>query len=312
MGAAGTQEPGVLTETSGGRGGVGAVRRMAGAGMFQFPFPADTGRSEGPGGRPGGGGGGEEEEEEEEVEGRRRGRRGPGPVAPPAAPPSASPGGGAGGLGRARLRGRDRGRRVSSAQSRRRPQPAPEKGQPGGRLGACEARHGGEADEPRGPRRTAKGAGLGRPWQPLHRLGLGGLQTTFPRGPRVPRDGRGSASGAVRRRESFLWYIRAVWMPFRPFPSSALSCWSSLGFCRVRCCAGTGARVCCSVRSARSQGTEWISEEGVAAGPSGEPAVQPQSHRSPDLRRLMLTRDFEWTRSGKELAWSPVKPQGSK
>ncbi|XP_072591247.1 uncharacterized protein [Vulpes vulpes] len=162
------------------------------------------------------------EEEEVVVEEEEEGRRGPGPVAPPAAPPSgpagagrpvgaasASPGGGAGGLGRARLRGRDRGRRVSSAQSRRRPQPAPEKGQPGGRLGACEARHGGEADEPRGPRRTAKGAGLERPWQPLDGLGLGGLQTTFPRGPRVPRDGRGSASGAVRRRESFLWLYKS-------------------------------------------------------------------------------------------------------
>lgn len=151
-------------------------------------------------------------------------------MAPPAAPPSgpagagrpvgaasASPGGGAGGLGRARLRGRGRGRRVSSAQSRRRPQPAPQKGQPGGRLGACEARHGGEADEPRGPRRTAKGAGLERPWQPLDRLGLGGLQTTFPRGPRVPRDGRGSASGAVRRRESFFWLYKSGLDPFSVF-----------------------------------------------------------------------------------------------
>lgn len=92
--------------------------------------------------------GGEEEEEEEEQLPSGRRTRGPGPVALPAPPPSgpagaagragvasAPPGGGASGLGRARLRGGDCGGRVNSAQDRRRPQPAPEEGEPTGRLG---------------------------------------------------------------------------------------------------------------------------------------------------------------------------------
>ncbi|XP_029773822.1 uncharacterized protein LOC115274554 [Suricata suricatta] len=66
---------------------------------------------------------------------------------------SAPPGGGAGGLGRAQLRGGDCGGRVN------RPQPAPEEGEHAGRLGACEARHGGVADEPLWPRVFRKGGG---------------------------------------------------------------------------------------------------------------------------------------------------------
>lgn len=41
-------------------------------------------------------------------------------------------------------------------------------------------------------------------------------------------------------------------------------------------------------RSARSEGTEWIPEEGVAAGSSREPPVELYSLSSPDLRRKHL------------------------
>jgi len=41
-------------------------------------------------------------------------------------------------------------------------------------------------------------------------------------------------------------------------------------------------------RSVRSEGTEWISEEGVAAGPPGEPPVDLSSLPSPDLWRKHL------------------------
>jgi len=43
-----------------------------------------------------------------------------------------------------------------------------------------------------------------------------------------------------------------------------------------------------SQRSVRSEGTEWISEEGVAAGPPGEPPVDLSSLPSPDLWRKHL------------------------
>lgn len=41
-------------------------------------------------------------------------------------------------------------------------------------------------------------------------------------------------------------------------------------------------------RSARSEGTEWISEEGVAAGPPREPSVDIYGHPFPDLWRKHL------------------------
>lgn len=126
----------------------------------------------------------------------------------PAGVASAPPGGGTGGLGRARLRGGDCGGKVNSAHGRLRPQPAPEEGEPGGRLSAFEARHGGEAHEPGGTRVYGEGGGARAALTTLDRLGPGGSETTFPRGHRVPRDGRGSAPGSVRRRKSFPWLYK--------------------------------------------------------------------------------------------------------
>lgn len=115
------------------------------------------------------------EEEGGEQEGAWDGERGGGgrALAQPAPPPlgpagavgpagvaSAPRGGGAGGLGPAPLRGGDCGGRLNGTRGRCRPQPYPKERGPSGQLGACEARHGGEADEPGWPRVYREGAGL--------------------------------------------------------------------------------------------------------------------------------------------------------
>ena len=80
---------------------------------------------------------------------------------------SAPPGGGARGLRREPLRGGDCRRRVNSNQGRRKPQRSQKEGGAGGRLVACEARHGGEADQPEWPRVCREGAGLERSRPPV-------------------------------------------------------------------------------------------------------------------------------------------------
>lgn len=138
---------------------------------------------------------------------RRRRQRGPGlgtagaPALRPAgaaeaqASPQLPAGGFAGGLRRALLRGGDCGGRVNSTQGRRRPQLSPKEGGPGGRLDACEARHGGEAKKPGWPRVYREGAGIELPGQPLGPLRLGGAGTTFPIGPLPAWEGKRKCLG---------------------------------------------------------------------------------------------------------------------
>lgn len=119
--------------------GPGGSAAPPGAAHFRFPFLANTG---------GGGRAGGSREDKEEKEGPwhcrlPRPQAGQGRAGVASAP--------RGGLGRARPRGGDCGGRVSSAQGLCKPQPASKEGGPGGFLGACEARHGGEADKPGRP-----------------------------------------------------------------------------------------------------------------------------------------------------------------
>lgn len=122
---------------------------------FGFLSPQTLG---GPSGRPRGGGRGA-------GGGRALAQPAPPPSGPagavgPAGVASAPRGGGAGGLGPAPLRGGDCGGRLNGTRGRCRPQPYPKERGPSGQLGACEARHGGEADEPGWPRVYREGAGL--------------------------------------------------------------------------------------------------------------------------------------------------------
>lgn len=154
------------------------------AAHFRFPFPANTRRREEPSGR------------------KRRGEEEEGPWHSRRLRPQAGAGGRAGGRRlssprRARA-GAAEGRGLrevgNSTQGGGRPQPAPKAGGPCGLLSACEARHGGEADEPGKPSVYGKGGGA--------RAAL----TTIGSPRRLPfargAGGTGNASGPVRRRKS--------------------------------------------------------------------------------------------------------------
>ncbi|XP_040493798.1 uncharacterized protein LOC121104564 [Ursus maritimus] len=129
----------------------------------------------------------------------------------------------------------------------------------------------------------------------------------FPEGPAC----RGTEGEATRVQcagvRAFPWlYKRGVGESSSFFVFDAFVCIFG-GLCVILCRAGPGTRVCCSVWSARSEGTEWISEEGVAAGPPREPSVDIYGHPFPDLWQVdgWQKADFDWTRN-EMLVGSPV------